>query len=248
MTGFRVDGQLWAVPIARAAVQGHFTRDEAPRLAALNPHFARMIRLSDRFGLRQAQVQLDTLDSIACAAVLIDWKGTVTRINARAAALIGPDLCIRRGMLRAQDTGSDRELQNLIQQLRSMCLSRGGRPPGRVFIRRDGHAPLVIEALPVAGLAADAFRSARAMLVITDLEGRQAPPEEALRGAFGLTAAEAKLAALLASGETLDAVADKLRIAKETARARLKAVFAKTEVHRQSELVALLARLRGEAR
>jgi DNA-binding CsgD family transcriptional regulator len=243
MIGFRVDGNPWVVPMLRATAQGHFSRQDAARLAELAPHFARMIRLSDRFALRQAQDQLDLLDRVACAAVLIDWKGTVIRINASAADLMGANLRVSRGMLTAADPPSNRALQTLVQQLRTLGSSRGGTPPGRVYIRRTNQAPMVIDALPVAGLAADAFRSARAVLTIADLDANPAPPEEALRVAFGLTAAEARLAAQLVGSGSLNAAADALGIAKETARNQLKAVFAKTGTHRQSQLVALLSKL-----
>jgi DNA-binding CsgD family transcriptional regulator len=63
--------------------------------------------------------------------------------------------------------------------------------------------------------------------------------------AFDLTPAEARLAAHLASGATLQAVAERLGISKETARNQLKMVFAKTGTNRQAQLVALLARLPG---
>ena len=108
---------------------------------------------------------------------------------------------------------------------------------------REDRTPLIVEALPVAGLAADAFGRARAVLVITDLEARPVPPEDALRAAFGLTPAEARLARRLAGGESLDDAADALGIAKNTARIQLRAVFAKTGTARQGELIALLAHL-----
>ena len=56
-----------------------------------------------------------------------------------------------------------------------------------------------------------------------------------------MTGAEAKLASLLVSGMVLQEIARQLGIARETARNQLKAVFAKTETHRQGELVALLS-------
>jgi DNA-binding NarL/FixJ family response regulator len=52
-----------------------------------------------------------------------------------------------------------------------------------------------------------------------------------------------KLAMQLAAGEPLEAAAAALGVTKGTARIQLKTVFAKLDVHRQSELVALLARL-----
>ena len=58
---------------------------------------------------------------------------------------------------------------------------------------------------------------------------------------FGLTPAEAKLASMLARGLLLDQIAHNLSVSKDTARNQLHAVFAKTNTHRQSELVAVLA-------
>src|SRR5262245_48557453 len=172
MTGFRVDGQLWAVPMARAAVQGHFMPEEVPRLAALSPHFARMIRLSDRFALGQATAELNMLDRLACAAVLVDWRGMVERVNRHADALLGDGLAVCRGMLVASDARSNRDLQQLVDWVRAGPLSRGAPPPDRVLVHRAEKSPLIVEALPVAGLAADAFGRARAVLAITDIERR----------------------------------------------------------------------------
>jgi DNA-binding CsgD family transcriptional regulator len=243
MTGFRVDGQLWAVPMARAAAQGHFTREEAPRLAALGPHFARMIRLSERFAMGQAAAGVAMLDCLACAAVLLDWRGAVLRVNRRADALLGDGLAVCRGVLTASDHRSNRDLQRLVDWLRAAPSGRAAAPPGRVLVRRAEKGPLIVEALPVAGLAADAFGRARAVLAITDVERRPPVPENLLRTAFALTPAEARLASRLAGGASLEEAADALGIAKNTARIQLRAVFAKTGTSRQGGLVALLARL-----
>lgn len=68
---------------------------------------------------------------------------------------------------------------------------------------------------------------------------RWRPPEMALRAVFGLTPAEARLAAKVATGTKLEAITDEAGIAKETGRNQLKSIFAKTGVHTQAELVAL---------
>jgi DNA-binding CsgD family transcriptional regulator len=102
--------------------------------------------------------------------------------------------------------------------------------------------PLVVYALPLRGMIRDLFGPARAIVVVRDLDERPLPPTFHLTSVFGLTAAESKLAARLGAGEALDAVADELGIARETARNQLKAIFLKTGVHRQAELAALLSR------
>ena len=61
-----------------------------------------------------------------------------------------------------------------------------------------------------------------------------------LRSHFGLTPAEARLALLLVTGETLRSAAVKLSITYETARSQLKSIFNKTRTHRQAELVVVI--------
>jgi DNA-binding CsgD family transcriptional regulator len=96
--------------------------------------------------------------------------------------------------------------------------------------------------LPVDAIARGPFLGARAILVFTDLKIRPGPEPGLLRRAFSLTAAEARLAAVIATGVSPEEAAERLEIARETARKQLKSVFEKTGAHRQGELVALLSR------
>jgi DNA-binding CsgD family transcriptional regulator len=59
---------------------------------------------------------------------------------------------------------------------------------------------------------------------------------------FRLTPAEARLAAGIATGASLNEVADSLGIGRETARTQLRSVFAKTGTTRQAELVRIITR------
>ena len=81
-----------------------------------------------------------------------------------------------------------------------------------------------------------------AMVMITDPDRDIYPSEEIIAQAFGLTQAEARLAARLATGQSLERIATELGISEGTVRNQLKAVFQKTETHRQGELIALLLR------
>ncbi len=62
--------------------------------------------------------------------------------------------------------------------------------------------------------------------------------------AFGLTGAEARLAAELVEGAGVEGIALKFGISRDTARNQLKAIFSKTGTHRQAELVLLLNEFR----
>ena len=60
-----------------------------------------------------------------------------------------------------------------------------------------------------------------------------------LRGRFGLTVAESRLACLVVLGLSLRDASSILRVSDNTVRTQLKAVFRKTGVARQGELIAL---------
>ena len=83
------------------------------------------------------------------------------------------------------------------------------------------------------------------ILLLSDLTAPLRPEATQLCAAFGLTVAEAKLAAKLASGSGIVGAAASLGVSRETARTQLKAVFAKTNTRRQAELAALVSRLRS---
>ena len=78
------------------------------------------------------------------------------------------------------------------------------------------------------------------LLTLNALGPKPGPPAAILAKTFRLTPAEAKLASVIARGASPEIAAGELKISRETARNQLKSVFAKTNTHRQSELVALL--------
>ena len=109
-----------------------------------------------------------------------------------------------------------------------------------IVIRREGKHPIIAKVLPVPAAARNLFFGARAILTLGPVGPKARPNASLLSQAFGLTSAEAKLAATLADGTSLKEAAQELTISRETARSQLKTVFTKTDTHRQSQLVALL--------
>jgi DNA-binding CsgD family transcriptional regulator len=114
--------------------------------------------------------------------------------------------------------------------------------------RLSERAPWLIRALPLRrseanGLPAD-FRGA--MLLVTDGEIHPAPAPALLARLFGLTGAQAALAAALAAGRSLDEHARRRGISRETARSHLAEIRRKTGCRRQAELALLLSRLPGQ--
>jgi DNA-binding CsgD family transcriptional regulator len=240
---FVVDGHPWVLSLLRNSRQGPFDHAEARLLARLAPHFRRVISFSEKLALAGAGASLGALEHLGTPALLLDRNGMVRLTNPAAETLLGPDLALVQRRLRAAHCGSDRALQDLIAALRQPEACRTARVAAPVPILRPGKRPLLIEAMPIAGLVADVFQSLTAILLVTDLEARPMLPEDLLRTMFALTPAEARLACRLAAGSNLEEAAEALAIAKNTARMQLRAVFGKTRTRRQAELAALLARL-----
>jgi DNA-binding CsgD family transcriptional regulator len=79
-----------------------------------------------------------------------------------------------------------------------------------------------------------------AILFISDLEQDAKAVENVLCQMHGLTAAEARIASMLADGRSLNEICEILEIKQNTARSHLKQVFSKTGTSRQGELVKLI--------
>jgi DNA-binding CsgD family transcriptional regulator len=79
--------------------------------------------------------------------------------------------------------------------------------------------------------------------LLFDLAEAFHPDPSNLKKLFGLTSTEARLALEIARGASPAALADRMMVRQTTIRSHLAALFAKTGTRRQSELVALLARV-----
>jgi len=242
---FEVESQYWCLPMFRAERHGPFTVREATNLAAVAPHLRRIVGLAERLAAADVGGGVSALERLGTAAMLLDWRGLVERLNRQAEALLGTDLRCIRHRLSVADPASDRRLRNLIAGALDFRTAGNGHTLDPVMIERDGAPWLVIEAMPISAFGTELFGAFGTILIITDLSRPIVPRERVLRLAFGLTPAEARLAAEIAGGDGVDAAAMTLGIARETARSQLKAVFSKTNTASQAQLIALIARIGG---
>lgn len=75
-----------------------------------------------------------------------------------------------------------------------------------------------------------------------DLGQRVSVDEELLQSAYELTASEARICSLLANGERVEELSERLNIRPNTARTHIKRIFGKTGSTRQAELMKLIMR------
>ena len=165
-------------------------------------------------------------------------------MNARFERLIADGVQIRGGRLGSWHDDADRRLAAAVHK--ALHHDDALREPFSAVVlpRRNGGRPLVARVVPVVGRAHDILHLASAIVTLTDLDGASSTlPELLLEQAFGLTPAEARLAAEIGAGRSLPEIARDRKISHETLRSRLKVVFDKTGTARQTDLALLVAKV-----
>lgn len=234
-------GDVWCLSMQRSIEQGPFSKDHLRKFIQLSGQLSASAGLSQMLGFAKANAALEAFQVSGVAAVLIDRHGSVFRLNAAAEQLLGLELQIRNGQLVWSDHRATTLLNSSLHQLLWGGMASG--PAAPVVLPREHGRPVVAYPTQLTTLAQDILAPARAAVVFVDLARQTATSDHILRSVFGLSPAEARLAMRISSGESLEFAADALGVAYETARNHLKAVFAKTDTHRQAEVVSLLARL-----
>jgi DNA-binding CsgD family transcriptional regulator len=252
-TRFRLVGQARVAPGVQAGVALHRTRNagkyevrDVDRFSVLHRHLQRALAIGFRVGSIETMRQFgaDWLDRVAEGVLLLDAGRRIVFAN-RSAEIMQSNCDgfsfaseeVTLGMKEENET-----LQGLIAQALSPISSPGIAAGGVMRASRSsGKRPYGIFVAPVSkqSLALSIFQPA-VCVVITDPERQPLLQTQRLQKMFGLTRAEAKLAACLANGQELKSAAEELGITYGTARSRLAQIFQKTETRRQGELIRLL--------
>ncbi len=237
----------------RRHAQEPFAEREEALLATLFPHLRRALLADARLGAVLPQVEAVSagLSALPYGIVLLDRSFRLVYANPAAEAMAaegdGLSLSAENGITASDPVAR----QALLRATGAAVAALSGRvrmmPDAASLLipRRSGRPPRMVQVLPVLRSqgreALDGFTGV--MLIITERARNATPTPVVLRQAFGLTPAEASLAAALAAGKTLAEHAARRHISVETARGQLSAIRRKTGTRRQADLTALLARL-----
>ncbi len=236
----------------RGAAKHPFGESEREVGRFLIPHLTRAWAVHQRLGILAAGESV--LDTLPLGILFLDSNGAALYCNSAAEAIFcaNDGLSLRRGKLTAADRIADAQLRRAVQEALSPRASVG---PLAVHVPRthlrenfQGADNQGRDYQVVAAPLRKRFRQfigtlePVAVALITDPE-RQAPAStDLLMQAYRLTRKEAKLAAKLFEGKSLDQAAQELAITYETARTHLRRIFSKTGTSRQAELILLIAR------
>jgi DNA-binding CsgD family transcriptional regulator len=225
--------------IAMPGPDGHDLRELRRGLRLIAPHVQRAMRLS--YGLVEARLRaagseaLLNLGHVAMLALRDDLS--VVNCNARGQALAAERVfSIDRGRVVFPDPDVQRRLSELA----------AGPRPASLALRLEGKddKPLALLAMTMNPQREQALSGwvEGASILLSLSQPHPAPLIEAdrLRAWFNLTATEARLAAALAAGRTLQDYVSERGVTIEAGRYLLKGVFRKTGAETQAQLVATI--------
>ncbi|NIB41036.1 helix-turn-helix transcriptional regulator [Pseudomaricurvus alkylphenolicus] len=239
-----------SIRFVREKEQGPFSDEERAFFELLIPHLHQSVSLGIQLRQLDAERQIyaDTISKRSIGMVTLDRNGNILQLNTTAKQYLQDHdgLMQVQNQIRIDNTGLNDNLQDHIQQALDDV---HGKP--RDIVRAPVHAiavprgsgkpdyQLVIKPLPVD--QKDASKVTPYLTVfIQDPDKNLEISVRMLMDLYRLTLSEATIAILLAEGHTTDGVAEELGVRKNTVRAHLRSVFAKTGVTQQSMLVSLV--------
>ena len=230
---------VWILSLQRSITQGPFSLKELNLLSALSRRLGGVAELACAFGFARVEGALAAFEASKTPAAALDRMGEVVRLNHSAELLLGVDLQI----VHKRIVSSDRDATAALDRaLYSLLWSKGEAFHRPIVLPRRDARPVLAYPSRITDVVPEGFTACSGFVIFVDLDTRLTADVGLLAKAFGLSAAEARLASGLLGGASLEASALKFGVAKETARNQLKSVFEKTNTHRQAQLVALLAR------
>jgi len=260
-----------SISMVRSNAAPYFDESELKLLTTLAPHLRQALRLSRSLhDLQSANAMLSHgLDEMEVAICMVRQDRTVLRLTRGADRLLAAKdgICQKDGRLKV---ASDREQRSLDAVSAGACQTGAGhgieqavrvrsQAAGKATIcswtAQAGGALLIARKPPLRPLQVvvspfcpgSLLNEPQATALIQFSDPYSVPRSRAaiLRELYALTPAEARLADLLLQGLDVSQVAEQMRTTIATTRVQLKRVQAKTETHRQSELMRLMLSLPG---
>jgi DNA-binding CsgD family transcriptional regulator/PAS domain-containing protein len=234
------EGLKVGVSVHRTPAAGAFNAADRRQIETMFGQFGQAVRLGVQHNrlLQEAWwegVQSQSRD----AAFLIDERGKVLRVSTEAERALGA-LGIKGGRLCASDPSANAALQAAV----SKAIEPSGAVASSVRVPAgEACLQLIVSPLSRERRFLAPFEAA-AIVHLIDPAAAKPVDGAAISALFGLTPAEARLAAALAAGDTISEAAARYGVAVGTVRTQLKSIFGKMGVNRQQDLILRLSSLR----
>lgn len=178
------------------------------------------------------------LEAGRVAAAMIDQRGRVSYVTSAAEALFDQSFGIRDHMFWSSQDDDRRCLESLSWYARN---NADPLPSRRFTIRARGPGrPVQVDVTTVQGAGLDNLPGARLLLIFRDPGTPESILAHDLCEKYGLTPSEADVAVLFGQGHGILQIAARRNVTELTIRQQMKAIYRKTGVTRQVDLIRLL--------
>lgn len=231
----------------RGKIAGTFGDEEARLMSILAPHVIRAVQVHRKISsvTAEKELALGALDHLRAGVILTNRLGAPQFFNRAARRMLsdGEGISVSRDRLALPTVAETARLHRLItcaaQGIRGVACGgdmRVNLPLSNAFL----HCLVAPVSLAFSARLDLALPSGCVAIFLSQPGGLQLSPER-LVALYGISLAEARLAAILATCKSLEQAASILGVTIHTVRSQLKSVLAKTGTHSQSELLMLLA-------
>ncbi len=225
---------------------GPFDEGDVQLLRALMPHLQRAVQLHQRIASleNKADSVSEALDRIPIGFLVMDAASKVVVLNHRAQTILNLNdgLSLGRNGLVTPRLEETNHLRGLIQSAIAGSSGKGIGSGGIMTVSRPSlRRSFQVLVTPLRSRASTVWpEKAAAAIFLSDPESQTEPSDKILGRLFGLTPAEARLAAALMKGNSLEQAAGEFHLSRNTVRSQLRKIFDKTDTKRQGELIRLL--------
>lgn len=237
---------VFRLRVTRPKDQPAFSAADRALCELLIPHLRRAFHVHSELGRSESLGALyaDAINRLSVAAIVLTESGTVQRVNGYAQQLLdqADGLKLVGDRLKASYPGDNKTLQKRIKEAFA-AIEKGQPLTGAALsvTRPSGEVSLgvVFETVPDRGWVGGKEQPTL-MLYVRDAVNKSSVSSATAKQLFDFTPTETALALELANGLSLENAAENLGIMRNTARAHLRAIFSKTGVRRQAELVRVM--------
>ncbi len=216
--------------VTRHVTRGSFEEKDVALARLISPHIRRSLAIGELIADRpSAEPTLQgLLDALACAALVIDRGGRVLHRNAAG------DAELERGSLLQERRG--RVVSPVSSVARLIAgLAEPGAARGRDVEVDD--PPAGLRQVTLVRLPGQGGEDGPHLLVVRTPAAELKTPLGTAAQLFRLTHAETQVLAVLLEGRSLDEASELLGVSRTTVKSHLDAIFAKSGVRRQADLV-----------
>jgi transcriptional regulator with PAS, ATPase and Fis domain len=207
---FKESGKAGGISFSRPKGMKNFNEDEIKAMRLLIPHLQKAFQIYMKFSeiKREKQIMIECLGKISQSVIVLDKAGKIIFLNDSANKLVSEKDGLetgRSGVLLTNSAHETKKLQKFLTSVFEPDTERSTEFGGVLQVSRaNDRRPLSILVSPFhechnSGLYSETF----ALLFINDPEQKVKTVEPILSQMYGLTAAESKIAAILARGSSV---------------------------------------------